>query len=225
MHPLDNPVWHALTGPQKTVAQGSSLALRYDPDFAPFAGLPDEPERSSWDALRELVGPEGVAVLFADPGPVPAEWTALFEIPLIQMVASDDVVDGSVEAFVPLGVHDAAEMLALVARTKPGPFAVRTVELGDYIGLREGGALVAMAGLRVQVPGYAEISAVCTDASHRGKGIGTRLVQALVSTIRERGDIPCLHVSGDNANAIRLYKALGFTVRREGIVTGWRAPA
>ncbi len=34
MEPLDNPVWHALTGPQARFSEGSSLALRYQTDVA-----------------------------------------------------------------------------------------------------------------------------------------------------------------------------------------------
>ena len=222
MHPLDNPVWNALTGPQKTVAQGSSLALRYDPDFAPFAGLPKQtPE--AWSAMHELVGEGGAAVVVDDGTFVPEGWTELFRIPLIQMMG-DAVTAGSDAGFVELGLADAEEMIALVGRTNPGPFAARTVELGDYLGVRERGALVAMAGTRMRVDGYSEISAVCTDAAHRGAGLGTRLVLALVGRIRERGDVPCLHVAAENTTAISLYRTLGFTVRREAAVVGWRAP-
>jgi predicted GNAT family acetyltransferase len=224
VHPLDNPVWHALTGPQKTVAEGSSLALRFDPEVAPFAGMPDEPSAESWAALGDLVGTGGAAILTID---AEAEdgWTQLFRVPLLQMVATD-VSSGSAAGFDELGIEDAEEMVALVARTNPGPFAARTVELGDYLGVRsdEDGALVAMAGVRMRTDGFAEISAVCTDPSQRGKGLGTKLVLALVGRIRGQGDTPCLHVATENVNAIRLYEALGFTIRREGAVTGWRPP-
>src|SRR3954447_17303745 len=225
VHPLDNPVWHALTGPQKTVAEGSSLALRFEPDVAPFAGMPDEPSAESWDEMGELVGPGGAAILTVDAEPRDG-WTQLFRVPLLQMVATEDVSSGPEAGFSSLGLADAAEMMALVGRTHPGPFMERTVELGDYLGVRaEDGALVAMAGVRMRVEGFSEISAVCTDAALRGTGIGTRLVLALVGRIRARDETPCLHVATDNTNAIRLYEALGFTVRREGAVTGWRPPS
>jgi ribosomal protein S18 acetylase RimI-like enzyme len=223
MHPLDNPVWNALTGPQETVAQGSSLALRFDPAFAPFAGLPDEASEASWRAMHELVGDGGAAILVDDGRAVPDGWTELFHIPLIQMLG-DGVAPGSDAGFDDLGVADAEEMIALVGRTNPGPFAARTVELGDYLGVREGDALVAMAGTRMRTGGFTEISAVCTDPAHRGTGLGTGLVLALVGRIRAQGAVPCLHVASENTNAIRLYRALGFTVRREAAVVGWRAP-
>ena len=58
---LDNPAWYALRGPQATVAEGGPLAFRYRPDVAVFAALPDDPTPEAWDALRDLVGPGGVA--------------------------------------------------------------------------------------------------------------------------------------------------------------------
>src|SRR4051794_40956318 len=167
VHPLDNPVWHALTGPQKTVAQGSSLALRFDPEVAPFAAMPDEPSPESWDKLGELVGKDGAAILTTAAGPVPDGWRELFSIPILQMVATPDVASGSDAAFTPLGAADAEEMVALVGRTNPGPFTMRTVELGDYLGVRSEAdgrsTLIAMAGVRMRVDGFSEISAVCTD--------------------------------------------------------------
>jgi ribosomal protein S18 acetylase RimI-like enzyme len=223
VHPLDNPVWHALTGPQKTVAQGSSLAARYDADYAPFAGIADPASEASWRALHELVGAAGAAILFGESPPAFEGWTQLFRVPLLQMVGGE-VGAGSDDGFDELGPADADAMLALVERTHPGPFAPRTVELGDYLGVRRDGVLVAMAGTRMRVDGYTEISAVCTDAPLRGTGLGTQLVLALVGRIRAQGAVPCLHVSADNTNAIRLYEALGFTVRHESAVTGWRAP-
>ena len=115
--------------------------------------------------------------------------------------------------------------LDLVARTRPGPFRARTHTMGRYLGVRLGGALIAMAGQRVNPPGWSEISAVCTDPDHRGKGLAGRLVQAVAATVRDESDVPFLHVAGFNTGAIRLYEALGFTHRREMIFSALRTPA
>jgi predicted GNAT family acetyltransferase len=104
-------------------------------------------------------------------------------------------------------------MRALVARTRPGPFGPRTHEMGTYLGVVDDGELVAMAGERLHPPGYTEISAVCTDAAHRGRGLATRLVLAVTAGIRERGEVPFLHAAADNVTAIRLYGELGFRLR------------
>jgi ribosomal protein S18 acetylase RimI-like enzyme len=224
VHVLDNPVWHALTGPQQKVAEARSSASRYHPDVAPFAALAEAGEQRAWDELRDLVGAAGVAVLFAKPSHIPEGWSEVFSIPTVQMVATSVVPAPAAEADL-LGPDDVDEMLALVGRTHPGPFARRTVELGDYIGVREdGGGLVAMAGMRMRVPGYTEISAVCTDEAARGRGVASALVRDIVGRILDRGDTPILHVMSTNVSAIRVYDRLGFTQRREQAVIGLRAP-
>lgn len=224
MHVLDNPVWHALTGPQQTVADARSAASRYHPDVAPFAAVPDVPSAGTWEELRDLLGAGGAAVLFVKPPKVPDGWTELFRIPTVQMVATS-VTPATADGAMLLGPDDVDEMLALVGRTHPGPFERRTIELGDYLGVRdEAGALVAMAGMRMHLGGYREISAVCTDEAVRGRGLASALVRDLVGRIVSRGETPVLHVMSTNVGAIRVYDRLGFTRRREQDVIGLRPP-
>ena len=224
MHVLDNPVWHALTGPQQKVADLRPGAARYDPDVAAFAAVPDAPTASTWDDLGDLVGPRGVAVLFVKPPDVPDGWEELFRIPTAQMVATS-IVPATAEGADLLALDDVDDMLALVGRTHPGPFERRTIELGDYIGVRDqGGTLIAMAGMRMRAPGYTEISAVCTDEVARGRGLASALVRDLAGRILERGETPMLHVMTTNVGAIRVYDQLGFTLRREQDVIGLRPP-
>jgi predicted GNAT family acetyltransferase len=115
---------------------------------------------------------------------------------------------------VTLGPADVPGMMDLVEASRPGPFLERTVEFGGYRGVRESGRLVAMAGERLRPPGHAEISAVTTDPDHRRRGLARRLVLAVADDIVRRGETPFLHASATNVNAIRLYEALGFTLRR-----------
>jgi ribosomal protein S18 acetylase RimI-like enzyme len=222
-HPLDNPGWNAMTGPHRGLAQVHGRAARYLPDVAPFVSLQDEPDTASWRDLATLVGPGGVAVL-AGVLTAPLSWERVFDIPGVQLVDTSLVAEPEPSA-VRLGLDDVPEMLDLVARTEPGPFLPRTVELGTYLGIRHNGALIAMAGERMRPPGWTEISAVCTDPAYRGRGLGTRLVKAVAAGIRERGDVPFMHAAGTNTNAIRLYEALGFTLRRKVFFTGVRVPA
>ncbi len=214
MTPLDNPAWHSLTGPHARFGESTGLAARYDPEISPFAAMPDEhPGSDAWAALQKLVGPGGAGVLFRRAGvDAPPGWNVLFRLPGLQMVADAPFGEAD-DTLVTLGPADVPDMLELVARTRPGPFRARTIELGTYLGLRERGALVAMAGERIRCEGYTEVSAVCTDEAVRKRGLATKLVRAVGAAIEARGDAAMLHVASENATAIRLYASLGFTIR------------
>lgn len=220
---LDNPAWHALTGPQATVAERHGDALRYNPAFAPFAAMPDEPTAAAWEDLRTLVGPGGIAILFRPLPVAPVGMEIIGGGTGVQMVATTvRTVEPEPDIEV-LGPRDVPAMLDLVERTQPGPFALRTAELGRYLGIRSGEALVAMAGERMHPPGYTEISAVCTADGHRGRGYGARLVTELVRQIEARGETAILHAVADNFTAIRLYEWLGFELRTTAEVVVVRA--
>jgi ribosomal protein S18 acetylase RimI-like enzyme len=210
---LNNLVWHALQGPHAGFSEGGRRAARYRPDVAIFAGLPDRPTAADWDELAALVEPGGVATLLQPPIEGPENWTRVMVVPATQMVAID--VEGALDPdVVVLGAGDAGEMMALVEVTKPGPFAPRTVELGGYVGYRAAdGSLVAMAGHRMRVPGFVEVSAVCTEPGSRGQGLAERLVRHVVAGAAEVGDTVMLHAMATNEGAIRLYERMGFEHR------------
>ena len=221
-HPLDNAVWHSLVGPRRSFGTVLGGAAVFDPEVSVFAGVDD----GGWDDLRTLVGPGGVAWLFRPDVSPPHGWSlAAGSIPGVQLVATSSVAAVDDDRFVPLGPEDAEEVLSLVAETRPGPFGPRTIELGGYIGLREEGRLVAMAGERLRVEGFTEISAVCTAPSHQRRGLGAALVSAMVARIRGRGEEAFLHAAVSNAGAIRLYEALGFRQRTTIDAAGVVAPA
>ena len=104
-------------------------------------------------------------------------------------------------------------MMELTELTKPGPFAKRTRELGTYLGIRIDGKLIAMAGERLKVPGYTEVSAICTHPDHTGRGHARVLTTEIMRRILDRGEAPFLHVRQDNFRAIELYERLGFRCR------------
>jgi ribosomal protein S18 acetylase RimI-like enzyme len=215
---LDNPVWHALSGPQATVAEGDGHARRYHRTVSVFGAVPDEPAPEDWRALRDLAGPGGTTFVARAHVPEMTGWKTLFAAEGTQMVCDrplTGVPDGAgimIERLEPTAVP---EIMALVQRTRPGPFLERTIDLGTYLGIRDGaGALVALAGMRMHLPGWTELSAVCTDDAHRGRGLAKILCARLVDEILGRGEHVCLHAVSDNVAAIRLYESLGFTIRR-----------
>lgn len=218
MHQLDRPVWTALNTGWSHLAEGGGLALRLDPTFGPFAAAANRSEAAQ-TALARLVPPDGeLWVVEAEAADAPPGLKVVRQAALTQMVAEDiapiEIADGWIE----LSDRDAAEMRALAALTEPGPFARRTHEFG-FVGIRREGALVAMAGERMSLPGLREVSGVCTHPESRGKGYAAMLMSIIIKRIVGRGETPFLHSYAGNAGAIALYQRLGFRVRRQMTVT------
>jgi len=219
---LDNAVWAALNGPHRHLAEFAGDAARYRPSVSPFAAVADPADPRCWDDLAALVGP-GNSFLISPMPKAPTRWTG-GHVRGFQMIGT--AMRGAVEPeAVRLGPDDVPDMLALVRATRPGPFEPATIEMGDYFGVRRGGRLIAMAGERLRLAGWTEISAVCTDPDHRGQGLAARLMRHVAVGILDRGDTPFLHVADNNTSAIRLYEALGFTVRRPTSFNFLQVPA
>lgn len=218
MDVLLNPAYAALSGPHSSFAEVRGNARVYPSDVAPFLGLPDEPSEQDWADAAALIGPGRVVAIKHPDLVVPESFKVDRVIDLVQFVAPDGLGVEDPELVV-LGPDDVPEMLSLVALTDPGPFRARTIELGTYLGLRQDGVLIAMAGERYRLPGYTEISAVCTHPDHRGRGLATRLIRAVAAGIEQRGDRPFLHTGTANLPAIRVYEHLGFTLSNRTKVT------
>ncbi|MET0628636.1 MAG: GNAT family N-acetyltransferase [Acidimicrobiia bacterium] len=210
---LDNAVWHALTTEQASVAEGDGRARRFPSDVSVF-GAVDTFDDASWTDLAVLTRRAGQVTLFRDAIPLaPPGWEVSLEGIGHQMVL-EVLRAAPVPPVRRLTADDVPRMLDLVARTRPGPFATRTIELGSYFGVFDGDELVAMAGERLRLPGYTEISAVCTTPSARGRGLAAGVSTHVAAGILARGDTPFLHHALENDGARRVYEGLGFVFRR-----------
>src|SRR5690606_4456569 len=178
VHPLDDPIRQSLRGVHAHFARWSGRIGGYHPDVAGHIGHPTAMTDDDWAHLAALVGPSAEVAVRGPGHTPPPGWEVLGSFGLVQMDGTGLVVEPDPELVV-LGPTDVPEILELVARTRPGPYLPRTVEMGTYPGIRVNGRLVAMAGERLHPPGWTEISAVCTDADFRGCGFGTRLVKAV----------------------------------------------
>ncbi|MEE4418840.1 MULTISPECIES: GNAT family N-acetyltransferase [Streptomyces] len=227
--PLDDPVGQSLGHHHAHFARRRGQVAVYLPEVATFCAVSADPTGAEWADLARLLGPGELADMFSCPATPPADWEPVFVLEGRQMIrpAGNRPDRRHVETgtdVVELGADSVPEMLDLVARTRPGPFWPRTHELGTYLGIRDNGTLVAMAGERLRPPGWSEISAVCTAPEARGRGYAARLVNALVARIEARHERCFLHVAEANAGAIALYEGLGFQTRKPVTFRGFRTP-
>jgi predicted GNAT family acetyltransferase len=218
-HPLDHPIWTALTTTQQALAEGDARARRYPTEVTPFADMPDL-SAENFAALAALMSPADIAVLFTPEAvQVPAEFKVVLADTGEQMIGTPIETPANGVEIVTLSVDDVPAMIELTALTKPGPFSTRTHELGTFLGIRVDGQLVAMAGERMKPAQYTEMTAVCVHPSHRGRGYGQMLLGAVSRQIVARGEIPFLHVFTSNHSAIALYRRQGMEIRRRLHVT------
>jgi predicted GNAT family acetyltransferase len=210
---LDHPVWEALTSGHAGMAQSRGAARRYASLVSPLAAL-REPTPGAFSDLARLVAPEEhVGLVTAEPISVPAGWQ-IFRTRAIEQMVCTELTDDGASSPLELGPSDVPEMMALAAATEPGPFLSETIRMGRYFGVRsEDGALMAMAGERLKLDGFTEISAVCTHPEFRGRGHARRLVAFLVAQTLREGKVAFLHVKGENKAKV-VYEKLGFHVRR-----------
>ena len=211
---LTNPIWHAATTRQRQFAYGEGPARRFLSDVVPLAAFEDH-SAEAIAALTAMVAPGEYVWIFEEPPQLnPKQWRETKRVAGFQMVC-DALPAESRHAKGPASVMldpvaDAAAMVALKAIAFPGFFEMRTAELGRYRGIRVDGELVAMAGERLAVPGYREVSAICTHPAHLGHGYAQQLTREATAAILADGDLPFLHVADGNGAAIHIYEQLGF---------------
>ncbi|MFN7111237.1 MAG: GNAT family N-acetyltransferase [Brevundimonas sp.] len=218
-HPLDRAVWNALNTRLSpfTTSDSDARAVRIDPEVGVFLACADDTS-DSLAALSHLaraypgaglIEVEGAAI--ADVLPEGAAVAS--RIPLVQMTANDLTAGGRSVAYETLTEADAPAMLALATLTKPGPFRSATRKLGPFIGVKQEGELIAMAGRRLRVDGFTELSGICTHPDHRGKGLAAALSRAVVAEILASGETAFLHAFAAHDATIAFYRSLGFEIR------------
>lgn len=213
-HALDNPVWHSLVTQHARLAITSGRAARYPAAVVPFAAVGDPPERAGTELTSLIDDGESLFVLAVAP-PAPAGWALTPQKPVSQMVCREPPAEVPGPATMTMTGAQSEDMLALTALVFPGFFRRRTLDMGSYVGIYDGARLAAMAGERMRLDGYQEISAVCTHPDYTGRGYAQRLMSILCQSAFERGFTPFLHVYPDNARAIGVYHRLGFAERVE----------
>ena len=217
-HLLDNIFWHALSGPQAKFATGNHSARRYAPGFSPIVAFADQTQ-PDLSALAEFCETGEHFYMDGWTGAVPAGWQINAEALLLKMIWKDELpsADEAPDAL-PLNAEHAPQALELAELTHPGPFGVRTLELGEYFGVFDGAQLIAMAGERAHAGVLREISGVCPHPDFQGRGLAKRLMLKLIRREMLRNETPFLHVMHANTGARRLYERMGFRNYKETVV-------
>jgi GNAT superfamily N-acetyltransferase len=210
---LDNPVWATLSEELARFGRSNGDTRWFPQSIAPFVSIPSSYVMPNLEAA--FTGGMGAAAYFVGvcPSQLPSGWRCTSQSQVLQMLPPvklevDDATLGR-----ELGAEDRQQLYDLAQIAFPLFFRPRTSELGTYLGVFEEGKLVAMAGERMRVGGFQEISGVCTHPEHLGKGYARELTRSLLKRHRDKSLSSFLHVSESNGGARRLYKAMGFTER------------
>ena len=215
---LENLVWHSLIGPHAMFADGTGAVRRYSRGFSPIVGFEDQ-SNPNFAQLAECCSIGEAFYCEGWTGSVPSGWNIDLDAMMLKMVfegtrpANEEFL-----GWIELTSEHAEAALELAELTHPGPFGIRTLELGDYIGFFDGSKLVAMAGGRMLAGAYREISGVCTLPGYQGRGLARRLMNELLRRMLDRQEIPILHVMSANEVARGLYSRLGFCTYHERTV-------
>jgi ribosomal protein S18 acetylase RimI-like enzyme len=215
---LDNIMWNCLSGPHARFATGTGSVRRYAPGFSPIVGCED-PQRPDFAALAACCDAGESFYVDIWSGTAPAGWSIDREARMLKMIWDSPAPESDTAAdAIPLRPEHASQAVELAKLTNPGPFGIRTPELGEYFGYFDGGRLIAMAGERLCAGDLQEISGICTHPDFQGRGLAKRLTLKLVFRQMQRGKTPFLHVLSHNTPARTLYQKMGFRDYRETLV-------
>ena len=177
----------------------------------------DDTSEPTLARLEALLVPGEQVYIFNEP---PAQMNGLSVGPPLhtfQMLGPDYFEDESRKGEIHpilMTPENAGEMFDLISLAFPGFYQPRTYEMGTYYGIRVDGKLVAMAGERLCMTGYREISGVCTHPSHTGKGYARTLMTCLMRDHAAAGVTSFLHVGKANKRATTIYERMGFRMLR-----------
>ncbi len=212
-HKLDNPVWYSLAETHQPFSVDYTIARFYHPDYCPFGGF------EATDNISNQVDEYATLVdnfYVVGNKPQLSDRLALHkELVCLQMIIDNKIDIELKEEVILLTNEHANALFQLVNLVQPGYFKTKTALLGNYFGIFKGEELVAVAGERMKMHDYTEVSAIVTHPNYTGLGYAKQLIAHAVNNIFDQGSIPYLHVVEANMGAIKLYEKLGFVTRRK----------
>ncbi len=181
--------------------------------IAPFAAIPAANVLPDLESARAQGLGDQAYFVGVCPNSLPSGWQVVSHSNILQLFPTAAAPLNGRDMGTVLGAGDSAAMHALTRIAFPDFFRERTAELGLYLGVHADDRLIAMAGERMALDGWQEVSGVCTHPEYTGRGYARGLTEALLSRHERRGVRSFLHVSEGNSGARRLYDSMGFVVR------------
>jgi ribosomal protein S18 acetylase RimI-like enzyme len=194
-------------------------------DIVGPAGLADPELADAADLLARLVA-GGAALGWVEPPP-PAEVTALLRAIWTAPPGDAALAVATADAFLAVPAEDSV----LAVATEGSVLAVAAEDAalaatdGAVLGVAADGGRVADRGSRRRLVGlaywrryerpthrpHADVEKVAVATEVQGRGIGRRLMTALIAAARDTEiEILTLDLRGDNEQAVALYESLGF---------------
>lgn len=212
-HKLDNPVWYALSENHSAFALDYDGTKFYNPDYCPFGSF--ILSESTLTAIKQYELLTDSFFVVGEKPEIDDSLTIIKELICLQMVIQDKIQLPIGTEILKLTENHNDELLQLVNLVQPGYFKTQTPLLGNYYGIFKEAQLIAVAGERMKMNDFTEVSAIITHPDHTGKGYAKQLISHVVNSILDESKTPFLHVVENNIGAISLYEKLGFVTRRK----------
>lgn len=212
-HKLDNPVWYALSENHSAFALDYDGTKFYNPDYCPFGSF--ILSESTLKAIKQYELLTDSFFIVGEKPEIDDSLTIIKELICLQMVIQDKIQLPTGTEILKLTENHNDELLQLVNLVQPGYFKTQTPLLGNYYGIFKEAQLIAVAGERMKMNDFTEVSAIITHPDHTGKGYAKQLISHVVNSILDESKTPFLHVVENNIGAISLYEKLGFVTRRK----------
>ena len=210
---LDNPAWYGLRETHKNFAICIDGLKCYEKNIVAFAAW-DTLNNNGLEHLDDLIEPNESFFIIGEMTDLPSNYLIEKNIICLQMICTAEITINTSADIIQLHEKEAQQMTALTELVMPGYYKNDTRLMGDYYGIMNNTELVAMAGERIRLNGFTEVSAVVTHPASTGRTYAQQLVTQVVNKNLSAGNIPFLHTEQNNHRAIRMYEYLGFKKRR-----------
>lgn len=210
---LKNPIWYSLTTEHKKLALGDQVK-KYPSDMALFAAV-KKPEDFDEKQLKGLMDPAEKAIFVGEIPKFSNDWEVVKNTHVTQMICRKPVLVPKAQWEIrELKADDVPQMIELTNKVFPEYFRPNSLALGPYLGIFEKKTLIAMVGIRMRIPGFEEVSTLCTHPDFGGKGLGRYIFSSLTMKCFEQKLIPFGHVVEPNEKAVGMYENFGWSVHQ-----------